>query len=101
MNLIKKSEVLLISSILIVVNAKHNQNGLLVTLHTFVLIYITFVVDQVHIFMVSSRASKNSIMDELCCHHFVHFGCVPIYIFDPPQALCWSLEGFHFCEGHL
>ena len=47
-------------------------------------IYIT----PVHIVMARNRVSKSFLMAEFCFHGFVHFDCVPIYIWLSPQAVC-------------
>ena len=43
--------------------------------------YITSVVKPVHFFMARNRVSKSRLKAELCFHRYVHFACVPIYIF--------------------
>ena len=48
--------------------------------------YITFVVKPVHFFMARNRVSKNRLKVELCFHHYVHFACVPIYIYIDRQT---------------
>ena len=53
-------------------------------------IHIPFVVKPVHIFMMKNRVSKSCLMAELCFYHFVHFDCVPIYIFDFHHKQCAS-----------
>ena len=55
-----------------------------------VLIYVPSVVKPVHIFMVRNRVSKSCLMVELCYQHFVHFDCVPIYIFGFNHKQCAS-----------
>ena len=55
--------------------------GLLVTLHTFVFSHITSVVKLVHIFMARSRVYKSRLKYRVCFYRYVHFGCVPIYIY--------------------
>ena len=47
-------------------------------------IYIT----PVHIVMARNRVSKSFLMAEFCFHGFLHFDCVPIYIWLSPQAVC-------------
>ena len=38
---------------------------------------------------VRSRASKSYLKAELCFHRYVHFACIPIYVFSfSPQAVC-------------
>ena len=68
------------------------------TLHIFVFINITFVVKPVHIFMARSRTSKSYLMAELCFQRFVHFGCVPIYIFSAHHKPCAGDYDFNFVK---
>ena len=53
-------------------------------------IHITSVGKSVHIFMARNRVSKSCLMAELCFHCFVHFDCVPIYIFSFHHKQCAS-----------
>ena len=55
-----------------------------------VLIHIPSTVKPVHIFMARNRVSKSSLMAELCFHRFVHFDCVPTYIFAFHHKQCAS-----------
>ena len=43
-----------------------------------------------HIFKARNRVSKSWLMAELCFYRFVHFDCVPIYIFDFHHKQCAS-----------
>ena len=65
------------------------RDGLLVTLQT-LCSYIPSVVKPMHIFMAKSRVSKSCLMAELCFHRFVHFYCVPTYIFGFHYKQCAS-----------
>ena len=62
----------------------------LVTLHTFMFIHITSVLKPVYIYMAESKASKRHIINELWFHRFVHFGCLPIFIFGFHHKHCDS-----------
>ena len=53
----------------------------LVTLHTFAYPYIPSVLEPVYIFLARSRVSKTCLKAELCFHRYVHFPCVPRYIY--------------------
>ena len=55
-----------------------------------VFIHIPSAVKPVHIFMVRNRVSKSHLMAQLCFHRFVHFDCVPIYIFGFHPKQCVS-----------
>ena len=44
----------------------------------------------VHIFMARNKVSKSCLMAELSFHRFVHFDCVPIYIFGFHHKQCAS-----------
>ena len=66
------------------------SEGWLVTLHTLVFTHIKSVVKPVHIFMARSRVSRSHLKVELCFHRYVHFACVPIYVFGLHHKQCAS-----------
>ena len=46
-----------------------------------VFIHLPSLVKPVHILMAKNRVSKSCLMAELYFHCFLHFDCVPVYIF--------------------
>ena len=68
------------------------RDGFLVTLHTFLLIYIIVVTymmqKSVHIFITRRRISKTYLMAQHCLHRFKDFACILIYIFDFHNKQC-------------
>lgn len=62
------------------------------TLHNFVSIYITSAVKPAHMFMARKSVSKSCLIVKLCFHQYVHFLCVPIYIFRFHYKQCVSNE---------
>ena len=52
--------------------------------------YSASVGKSVHIGTARIRASKNCLMTELCFYYFLHFDCVPIYLFDFHHKQCAS-----------
>ena len=48
------------------------------------------VVKPMHIFLTRSRVSKSCLMAELRFHRFIHFDCVPIYVFAFHHKQCAS-----------
>ena len=55
-----------------------------------VFIHIPSVAEPVYIFMARNRVSKSCLMAEICFHRFVHFDCVPVYIFGFHHKQCAS-----------
>ena len=55
-----------------------------------VFVYITSVVESMHIFMARNRAFESCLMSELCFYSFAHFDCVLIYIFRNYHKQCVS-----------
>ena len=55
--------------------------------------------DETYLYNGESRVSKSCLMADLCFHHFVHFDCVPIYIFGFHHKQCASdLNNFTFVK---
>ena len=50
--------------------------------------HITSVVKSVHIFSTRDRVSKICFKAELCYHRYVHFVCVPMYVFGFHHKQC-------------
>ena len=53
-----------------------------------VFIHVTSVGKSVHIFKARNRVCKSCLMTELCFHCFVHFDCVPIFVFGFHHKQC-------------
>ena len=56
------------------------------------LIHKISVVKPENIFMARSRVPKSCLMAELCLQCYVHFGCVPIFIFSFHHKQCASVD---------
>ena len=56
-------------------------------MHIYMHIYVHICM---HIFIGRSRVSKSRLEAELCFHRYMHFFCVPIYIFGFHHKQCAS-----------